>query len=95
MNRISHQEIAFTAKRVRANQFSIMTNVCVYTSTFFHYVTIGVPCPQIFIPPCQLRIIYVFYDEKPEVSKFTPTAVKFTKINTTFTTVQYGIAAVT
>jgi hypothetical protein len=33
MNRISHQETAFTEKRVRTNLCSITTNVRVYTST--------------------------------------------------------------
>ena len=80
MNRISHQETAFTEKRVRAHQWSIMTNARAHTSTLLYYVTIGVLCPQIFIPSCQLCIICVFYNEKPEVSKFTSTAVKFTKI---------------
>jgi hypothetical protein len=95
MNRISHQETAFMEKRVRANQCSIMTNVRVYTSTLLYYVTIGVLCPQIFIPSCQLCIICVFYNEKPEVSNFTSTAAKFTKIITIFKIVQYDIAAIT
>jgi len=95
MNRISHQETAFTEKRVRANQCSIMTNVRVYTSTILYYVTIGVLCAQIFILSCQLCIICVFYNEKPEVLKFTSTAVKFAKIITIFKILQYDIATIT